>query len=212
MTKTAHARVTRNIDLAFQFLNEVIDAPARADEVPSGASIFVMPAADPEFNREQMELARIAATAGRETFLWRLGVPPEERAAFRVSSLTPRWPQVGIDPVAFYDRDEDILIVDFFNDRRRGTVTIGTGEFGELHVDAATGEIIAQVLPHFLAAAVPREPSVIDILLRPETELRGVTRTEVVEIKRALLADHWQPEAPIASFAAMTDPLARLAG
>ncbi len=69
MTDAANDRIGRNIDLAFQFLDEVIDAPAHADDVPDGATVVVLPVDDPEFNRGQMDLARMSATAGHETYV-----------------------------------------------------------------------------------------------------------------------------------------------
>jgi hypothetical protein len=152
MTDTPDARITKNIDLAFRFLEEVIEEPARADTLPERATLFLLPPDDPGFNQEQMVLAQMAATTGKETFIWRLGAPKGEQPAVPVRSITPRWPRAGIDPIAVYDRDSDILVVDFFNGTRRGEIEIGTREFGVLLVDSDTEEIVVNVVPRFLSA------------------------------------------------------------
>ena len=200
-------RIAKNIDLAFRFLGEAIDDPTRLAEIPDGATGVVLPPDDPEPATENMGKAIRLHEGGRDVRMYRLGAPAGERAVFSYRSLTPRWPTVDIDPVAKYDRATDILVVDFFNGRRRGTVQVPAGEFGVIFVDPDTEEVIVNVLLGFLARAIRRDPSLIDVLLRPETTLRGVSRPDIVEMKRRLAGDRgWSDERP-ASSAALTERL-----
>src|SRR5690242_7090819 len=50
-------QIERNIDLAFQFAQELVEDPARMTELPSEATVFVAPPDDPRFNEEQLARA-----------------------------------------------------------------------------------------------------------------------------------------------------------
>lgn len=200
------ALIEKNIDLAFRFLKELIDDPEKIGQVPSGSTVYVMSRGEPEFNRIQMARAQRAAESGRLAHLWQLDAPPGERSALEVRTTKPRWPTEGLDPVALYDRAKDLLVVDFFG-RRRAGVPIPTDAFGILFVDLATDEIVVHVLPAFLSQAVPRDPTLIDVLLRPETVLEGITRDEVRAIRNAL-AHHGVVLPPVpAPFEELTEHL-----
>ncbi len=198
--------IATNIDLAFRFLGEAFDDPSRLDEIPSGTALVVLPADDPETTAANLALAGRLSEEGRDVRMHRLGAAPGERSALAYRTVRPRWPTEGIDPVAEYDRATDTLFVDFFNGRRRG-IDIPTRDLGLLFVDRNTEEVIANLVPDFLSRVVPRDPSLIDVLLRPETTLHGITRDEVREVRAALGHRDPGPDAPPATFAAIAERL-----
>lgn len=205
------ATITKNIDLAFRSIAEMLDDPSKIEQVPDGATLFVAPEDNPALERNQTQRALEMAAAGQTSYLWRLGRPPGERSAWHVRTLTPRWPTDGIDPVAVYDHATDLLVVDFFNNRRHGDTKIGTPDLGILVVDSATNEVIANALPEFLDRLVRRDPTMIDVLLRPETELRGVTRQEIVRLRARLRGEAGLAVAAApATFAAISERLEKL--
>ncbi|MDP9364860.1 MAG: hypothetical protein M3Q10_11670 [Chloroflexota bacterium] len=199
-------RIGKNIDLAFRFLDEVLDDPARLAEIPDGSTLAILPPDDPELAAENTDKAIRLDRAGKNVRLYALGRPPGERSVWAYRTVTPRWPTKGIDPVAQYDARSDILVVDFFNGRRQG-VDLPTREFGTLFVDRDTEEVVAHVLPYFLSRAVRKDPGIIDVLLRPETTLHGITRQEVADIRHVLTGETLPVEAAPASFAVITERL-----
>jgi hypothetical protein len=200
--------ITRNIDLAFRMLGEMVDDAGKIGQVPDGATVFVAPPDDPEVEHVQLQRAMEAAASGKAAYLWRLAVPAGGRSAWQVRALTPRWPTEGIDPVAVYDRATDLLVVDFFRGRRRGDIAFGIRDLGMLSVDSTTLEVVANVLPAFLETMVARDPTMIDVLLRPETELRGISRSDIAQLRSRLRRDAGlgEGEAPV-TFAVFTERL-----
>ena len=200
------ARIGKNIDLAFRFLDEVIDDPSRLAEIPDGATVVALPPDDPELARENVGKAARLSKGGRVVRLYRVGAPPDERFVWSYRTVTPRWPTEGIDPVAEYHAEPDVLVVDFFNGQRPG-IRIPAGKFGLLFVDPETEEVVVNILPRFLSEVVPADPSLIDILLRPETTLHGISLEAVVKIKRSLMGDPPLPNIPPASFEMIVERL-----
>lgn len=203
------AQIERNIELAFQFAKELVEDPTRMEQLPAEATVFVAPPDDPGFNEEQLGRAMRAAKTNKQVYLWRLGAPTGERAAFLTRVFAPRWPTHGIDPAAVYDRVSDTLVVDFFRGRRPG-IPIPSEVFGLLFVDEQTEEVVGNILPEFLSRVVRRDVALIDVLLRPETELHGITRQEVGQIRDALRRDAAAPAAPPASFATLVERMEHL--
>ncbi|HEU5430632.1 MAG TPA: hypothetical protein VFU81_03165, partial [Thermomicrobiales bacterium] len=193
------AFIDANIDLAFRFLEELFDEPARIEQVPSGSTVYVVPPDAPAVWRGQTARALRAAESGKAAYLWRLGVPAGERAAWRAHVIAPHWPTEGIDPAALYDRASDTLVIDFFRGRRQG-VPIPSESYGLLYVDQETDEVVVNVMPQFLAGVVHRDSSLIDLLLHPATQLRGITVDEVREMRNSLLHAEADSLAPLASF------------
>jgi hypothetical protein len=193
------ALIDRNIELAFALAHEIVEQPARLDELPSGAMVFVVPPDDPAFAEAQTNRALRAARTGNEAYLWRLDAPAGERAAFRARVITPRWPMEGIDPAAVYYRAIDTLVVDFFHGRREGVPLPGE-RFGVLFIDEGTEEVVVNILPQFLSRVVRRDYALIDVLLRPETELHGITQAEVRQIRNMLAHSTSEAAAPPAEF------------
>jgi hypothetical protein len=193
------AQIERNIELAFAFAQEIVDDPARLEQLPVEATVFVAPIDDQALVREQGGRALEAAKTTRNTYLWLLGAVEGERAARHVRFFTPRWPTRDIEPAAVYDRPSDTLIVDFFHGRRRG-IAIPSEAFGLLIVDEQTEEVVANILPQFLSRLVRRDYTLIDGLLRPETDLHGITREEAVSLRDALRREAAAPAAPPAAF------------
>jgi hypothetical protein len=204
-----NAFVEANIDLAFQFLEEIIDEPTRGEHLPSGSTVYVVPPDAPALLRGQTGRALRAAQAGASAYLWRLGVPPGERAAWRAHVISPHWPTEGIDPAALYDRASDTLVIDFFRGRRQGK-PIPSEAQGLLYVDEETDEVVVNVVPQFLGAVVSRDPNLIDVLLRPETELRGMTADEAREMRDSLAGGDAAAPETLASFADLATRMERL--
>jgi hypothetical protein len=192
------AFIDANIDLAFSFLEEIIDEPDRIGQMPSGSTVYVVPPDAPAVLRGQTARALRAAQAGKNAWLWRLGVSGGDRAAWRAHVVSPRWPTEGIDPAALYDHASDTLVVDFFRGRRQGG-PIPSESFGMLYVDQDTDEVVVNVLPQFLGSVVRRDPRLIDLLLRPESELRGITADEARSLRASLLRGVVE-SAPVATF------------
>ena len=200
------ARIGKNIDLAFRFLDEVIDDPARLAELPDGATVAPLPPDDPELARETVDKVARWSEGGRDVRLYRIGAPPGERFAWAYRTVTPRWPTEGIEPVVEYHAKPDVLVVDFFNGRRQG-IEIPTREFGTIFVDQETEEVVVNILPRFLGQVIQRDPGLIDVLLRPETTLYGISRDDVERIRRTLVGDRPVPDASSTSFAAIVERL-----
>lgn len=77
------AQTTKNIALVRQFLREVVADPSRLGEMPSGATVVLLPSDDPAQLTANLALAEQAAREGRkdETFTSAApAVPPSASA------------------------------------------------------------------------------------------------------------------------------------
>ncbi|MGH2534734.1 MAG: DUF5647 family protein [Thermomicrobiales bacterium] len=58
-------QTTKNIDLAFQMIEEAIERPSLLDDIPDGATVVVMPSDDPELPQQNLSLPMRLAEAGK---------------------------------------------------------------------------------------------------------------------------------------------------
>jgi hypothetical protein len=80
ITDLVTEHIGKNIDLAFRLMQEIIDNPALAAEIPNGATLVMLPPDDPDLARANIELAERLAREGRDVYLQRVGGPPGRRA------------------------------------------------------------------------------------------------------------------------------------
>lgn len=66
----------RNIDLAFQLLNEVLEDDDAFDAIPSGGTLILLPYDDPKLALRNLAMALRSANAGQGVYLRLVGAPP----------------------------------------------------------------------------------------------------------------------------------------
>lgn len=179
-------QVTRNIGLAFDFLDEVLADPAILDAIPDEATLVMMPHGDPALAAANFALAEQEARTGKDVHLRPVGGPAPDAPAWKATEhataqfkmLTPRWPRQieDQDIVLAYDRDRDALLIDFFAGRRVA-VTLPFGPYVLMRVELATEEVVGYLVPDFLARAVPKMPHLARILAA--AEFRPLTPDEL---------------------------------
>lgn len=193
MTMTDHgppiepARVeqtTTNIRLAGRFVRDVLADPSLLDRIPSGATLVLMPTDNPKLAWENFALAEQLAGEIENVRLRPVGLPGPEAAAWRdaemdtieVKALRPRWAVPLQDPLIAYDRDRDVLLVDFSRGQRRG-IAGRLNAYALLLVHLETQEAFGYVVPNFLARVVPDRPRMGELLRF--AELRSIAPDEL---------------------------------
>ena len=66
------AQTTKNIALVRQFLREVVAAPSRVDNMPSGATVVLLPSDDPAQLAANLVLSEQATPEGRDVYVRRV--------------------------------------------------------------------------------------------------------------------------------------------
>ncbi len=215
-------RIAANIDLAFRFLGEAFDEPARLERIPDGASLVFVPDDDPDLAQANLARAVKLADEGHPVDLVPLGDPV---AAFRAASTdklavarTPSGERVivrdlqkvhlseaGREPTQVaivYDRTNDVLLVDLHPTSRPAVVLPpipGGREYLSLRVDPDTAEVVGVRIEAFLALAVEREPFLLRALAI--AEVRGANDFETFELRRrgeAASRGQWDAESFLA--------------
>lgn len=214
-------QTTRNIDLAFQILDEAIAHPDALASIPEGAVVVPMPHSDPGLASLNLVLANTLSERGEHVWLHRVGVPAPERSEWRATeqpgveyrTLHPRWatnpPPDQADLVIAYNRESDLLTVDLFGGRR-AAVDVPIGDSVSLLVDLETEEVVGHRVPRFLEQAVQKSPRALGLLLFSNVQLTGITREEVITLRKRLA--HGAPPAipPHPTAAVIAEELALL--
>ncbi len=166
-------QTTKNIRLAGRFLREVLADPSVLDRIPDGATVVLMPApgSDPELAKANTALTNRLAEELDEVRLvpMRLSTPAAEEgrdaqlAVLEVKALRPRWAVPLDDPAITYDRERDVLLVDFSRGQRRGMAGPHNA-YARLLVHLETQEAFGYVVPEFLARVVPDRPQMSELL------------------------------------------------
>jgi Family of unknown function (DUF5647) len=169
-------QTTKNINLAGRFLQEVLADPDVLDKIPDDATVVLIPPDDSDLARGNLALATKYAEAGKEVVLYRVGVPEPDVPAWREHEMTTiamrkiavHWPPAlapeSGDLIIVYDRDRDVLFVDFFGLRRLGMGFPIGGSGMAARVDVETEEIVGYLLAGFLTATVLRAPHLTSLL------------------------------------------------
>ncbi|HEY7031009.1 MAG TPA: DUF5647 family protein [Thermomicrobiales bacterium] len=181
-------QTTKNLALLGRFLREALNEPALLDRIPDDSMVVLMPSDDPEFARRNLGLITRAMESGKNVVIQRVGVPlldipawrANERTTIETKMLSPRWPAVVApepgDLVIVYDRDRDILLVDFFGLRRQGMGVPITAE-AAARVDIDVQEVVGYLLVGFLDRVVLAAPHLTSLLRI--AEFRAVTIDEL---------------------------------
>lgn len=61
--------VERNMDLAFQFIGQILNDPALLDEIPDGATVVLLPDDDPGQTNANIDLAVDSARDGSNVYM-----------------------------------------------------------------------------------------------------------------------------------------------
>jgi len=188
---------TKNLDLAGRVLQEILADPDILDEIPDGATVVPMPFDDRELAEHNLALATAHGEAGKNVVLWRVDVPEPDVPAWRSTEIRafsthffkPHWPQTVVpepgDLLIVYDRDRDVLLVDFFGGKREA-VGLPFKPLVALRVDPANDEVVGYLLSGFLEVMAQREPRLVTTIRR--AELRAITPEEFANLE--------PPEAP----------------
>lgn len=180
---------TRNIRLTGRFLAEVMDDPDILNEIPDDATVVLLPTDDPELAQYNIDLMTTAGMTGGGVIVRRVGVPPlnvpawqaNEHLAFAYREPRPHWPdQVAPnsgDLQIVYDRERDVLRVDFSGGQRLGIgLPWRTGTALLIDPDA-NDEIVGYLIGDFLEVAAQRAPQLITTLRL--AEIRSLTEAEL---------------------------------
>ena len=182
-------QISANLRLAAQFVRELIDEPEHHDVLPDDATIVLLPPDDPE-NRQlsfaNVEMAKQLILKGQNPILWAVGM--SSRAGLQA---IVRFPIIREDRLAIsYDRRQDVLSVSF-SQSDRPTMPVQHHPHVITLVDPETYVVVSYTIPHFLAAVAPKSLALFDVLLLSSTQLTGVTREELIDIRNTLA--HGQP-------------------
>lgn len=124
----------RNIDLAFQLLDDAIDDDEVLDAIPDGGTLVLLPYDSPTLTLRNLAMASRLAVAGTTVYLRRVGAPPDGGSGLdfgRVAAKAIRW----AIPVDLGDRlmmeknpIADTVVFDFTGaGRERNLYPVGTG-------------------------------------------------------------------------------------
>jgi len=189
MTEQQAADVDANLDLVARFLEAVIDDPSVAEDIPDGATIFVLPHDDPDRAKTNFDLANAASEAGRDVHIWTtLG----KHAGLVQASL--RWPENHdtVELALDYHWPIDELVVKFVGlyDAQRPMAHVPRNPFVFMAVDTITHEVLGYSLPGFLGRVIPVSPHLLAWL--DTAELHGISRGDLMRIigERYVTADH----------------------
>lgn len=177
---------TRNIRLTGRFLEEILDNPDILDEFPDDATVVLMPPDDPDLALYNANLALTLGGTNEDIIVRRVGIEPlavpawetNEIRSMRYRELQPHWPETIAptpgDLQIVYDRERDVLRIDFFGGRRLGMgVPFRAGTVLLIDPDA-DDEIVGYLIGGFLEVAAQRAPQLITTLrladLRPLTD------------------------------------------
>lgn len=189
LSAAERAQTSKNLRLASQFIREFLEAPERFDVLPENATIVLLPSdddPDTELTLANIEVAKHIERQGKRAILWAVGMP--ERPGPQV---LVRFPVFREDqPAASYDRQKDLLTVEF-SQTDRPTMLVQHHPHVTLIVDRETHVAIALTIPNFLAVVAPKSLSLFDVLLLSSTELAGITRKELIKRRSAIA--HGQP-------------------
>ncbi len=186
LTPAQVAQTTKNIRLAGRFIQEALADPSQLERIPSQSTLVLMPApgSDPELAKENAVLAIRLAEEGDDVRLVPLGLPGPEAeewrnaqlTSFDVKALRPRWAVPLEDPIIAYDRERDVLLVDFSRGRRRGMAG-RLNTYALLLVQLEAQEAFGYVVPDFLRRVVPERPQMGELLRF--AELRNIDPDEL---------------------------------
>ncbi len=173
--------VNANIDLASEFLGAVFDNPAIAEEIPSGATVVVMPADDPKRAASNFDMAARLSESGKDVSLW-----TTDGNVLHYKTVTPTWPShLGrVKPLLDYYRETDTLRVEFVGvfDPRRPWGEVELNRLVSLIMDTQTFEILGLMIPDFLSRVVRTAPHMLSWLTA--ARLHGISEEEVGELLR----------------------------
>ena len=68
LTRTQRESANKNIDLAFKLLGEVLDNPELLDDIPSGATVVILPDNDPEQASDNLRRGIAAVRRGDNVY------------------------------------------------------------------------------------------------------------------------------------------------
>lgn len=181
-------QTTKNLALLERFMNEALADPVLLDRIPNGATIIFLPVDDPELARQNFSRALARAQAGKQVVLQVVGLPRPDAPAWQPSQigtlalemLTPRWPAQLVpepgDLTIIYDRERDILLVDYFGLRQTALAIPLSGGVA-LRIDRQDPEVVGHILVGFLSDLVERAPHLASVLRR--AEFRALTDEEL---------------------------------
>ncbi len=177
-------QTTKNIRLAGRFVREILADPSLLQRIPSETTLVLMPTDDPKLAWENFGLAEQLAGEIENVRLRPVGLPGPEAAAWRnaemdtieVKALRPRWAVPLEDPIIAYDRERDVLLVDFSRGQRRGMAG-PLNAYALLLVQLETQEAFGYVVPDFLRRVVPERPQMGELLRF--AELRSIDPDEL---------------------------------
>lgn len=155
----------RNIDLAFQLLDDVIADDEAFDEIPDGGTLVLLPYDDVKLTLQNLAMAHRVAITGKTVYLRRVGAPPASIHGLYARQTSPsllRWsapsgltsqPSIEYDPIA------DAEVFDF-SGGRRSTFRLPVSTGIALLVDFDRQEAVGYSVPEALVAhlrTLPRE-------------------------------------------------------
>jgi hypothetical protein len=186
------AMIDANLELSRRFFSAAFDNPSLLEDVPTDATLVLIPIDDPDLARANVAAAEREASLGKRVVLRIVGVPRTERPgwdAIRLEQveftiLRPRWPEgAEDDPVSLhYFQDTDVLVARFADDDRVGIAIPWHGP-AILLVELDSQEVLGYLLPRFVEGVVGEAPHLRDWLR--QARIHDRTPDEV----RLLLSD-----------------------
>lgn len=181
LTPDEATQTTANLGLAAQFVRELIERPEDHEVLPEDALLVLLPGddpGDPELSRANIQMADRFAAEGRHVVTWVVGMP-----ALSGPQALPRWPRtLGEGSGITYDRPKDLLTVVL--SRPEGPTTpVRVHPNATVLMDPDTRLVRVLTIPHFLAEAAPKSLALLDLLLRPDTTLVGISRDELRSLR-----------------------------
>jgi len=82
-------QTSRNIDLAFQLLDEAIANDEVFDQIPDGETLVLLPYDDPKLALQNLATAHRLASNGKTVYLRLFGAPPESRLDLYARYVSP---------------------------------------------------------------------------------------------------------------------------
>lgn len=181
--------VEANIDLVARFLEAVIEDPSVAEDIPDGATIFILPHDDPGRAETNFELAKSASKAGRDVHIW-----TTNGKHVGIAQVSAKWPEDlgAVELAVNYHWPSDELVVTFVGlyDAQRPIAYFARNPFVFMAVDTITHEVLGYTLPGFLERVISVSPRLLAWL--DAAELRGISRDDLTRIigERYVTAGH----------------------
>jgi hypothetical protein len=207
LSPAQRAQTQGNLELASQFVRDLLDAPERFDALPARATVVLLPPdqqSNPLLSMANIEMAMRLADQGRSPILWAVGQSEESGP----QALPDRFIIDVANLKITYDRPRDNLTIAFLEtDWPTAPTQLGRYLIANFALEAMMP--ISFSVPDFSVVAV-KFPTLFDFVLLGTVKLIGTTPEEMLAWRNQLFPDRPTREPEVEIVNEILDELTRL--